>query len=84
HVEDRPEPPRNRRPDMTRRLERIILRLLAKHPADRYPSADALLADLADVAIRSRPTSDIPVPEGYLRDSKAVDPEIRKRWWKVW
>ena len=84
HVEDRPEPPRNRRSDMTRRLERIILRLLAKHPADRYPSADALLADLADVAIRSRPTSDIPVPEGYLRDSKAVDPEIRKRWWKVW
>jgi serine/threonine protein kinase len=88
HVEDRPEPPRNRHPELSKRLERIVLRLLAKHPDDRHPSATALLDDLADVAIRSRPTSDLPVPDGYLRDSKTVrseEEEKRKRgWWKVW
>ena len=89
HVEDRPEPPRNRHPELSKRLERIVLRLLAKHPDDRHPSAEALLADLADIAVRSRPTSDLPVPEGYLRDSKTVRSEEeeerrRKHWWKVW
>ena len=88
HVEDRPEPPRNRHPELSKRLERIVLRLLAKHPDDRHPSAAALLDDLADIAIRSRPTSDLPVPDGYLRDSKTVrseEEEKRKRgWWKVW
>jgi serine/threonine-protein kinase len=85
HVEDRPEPPRNRRPELSKRFERIILRLLGKHPDDRYPSAAALLADLADLSERSRSTNDIPVPEGYLRDSKAVAKDAEKKsWWKVW
>jgi serine/threonine protein kinase len=87
HVEDRPEPLRNRHPEVSKRLERIVLRLLAKHPDDRHPSAEALIDDLADIAIRSRPTSDLPVPEGYLRDSKTVHSEEekkRKGWWRVW
>ncbi|MDX2120333.1 MAG: serine/threonine-protein kinase [Gemmatimonadota bacterium] len=86
HVEDRPDPPRNRRPELSKRLERIILRLLAKHPNDRHPSATALLEDLRDVAERTRDTSDIPVPDGYLRDSKAVsgEGEEKKSWWKMW
>ncbi|HTS87152.1 MAG TPA: serine/threonine-protein kinase [Gemmatimonadales bacterium] len=87
HVEDRPEPPRNRNPELSKRLERIILRLLAKHPADRQPSAAELLDNLADIAIQSRPTSDLPVPEGYLRDSKTVlheQEQKKKGWWKVW
>lgn len=88
HVEDRPEPPRNRHPEISKRLERIVLRLLAKHPDDRHPSALALLDDLADIAIQSRPTSDLPVPDGYLRDSKTVKSEEeeakKKNWWKPW
>lgn len=88
HVEDRPEPPRNRHPELSKRLERIILRLLAKHPDDRHPSASVLLDDLADITIQSRPTSDLPVPEGYLRDSKTIlgedDEQKKKGWWKVW
>ncbi len=84
HVEDRPEPPRARRPELSKRIERIILRLLAKHPDDRYPSAAALATDLGDMA-PSRSTSDIPVPEGYLRDSgTAPKQEEKKGWWKVW
>lgn len=86
HVETTPEAPRARRADLSKRLERIILKLLAKHPDDRYSSADALLADLEDIGSRVRPTTDIRVPEGYLRDSKAaaVDTEVKKKWWKPW
>lgn len=81
HVEDKPEALHQRRPDVSRRMERIILRLLAKHPDDRYPSANALLEDLRDIATRTRPTDDIPIPEAYGRDSKAMEKE-KKRWWK--
>jgi serine/threonine-protein kinase len=86
HVEERPEPPRARRPEISKRMERIILRLLAKHPNDRHPSAEALAEDLADMSGQQRPTSDIPVPEGYLRDSKALRPDDKdeKKWWKPW
>jgi serine/threonine protein kinase len=91
HVEDRPEPLRAKRPDLSKRLERIILRLLAKHPNDRYPDARALVDDLHDIATKTRPTSDIPVPAEYLRDSRAAQKaqekkaaEDGKKWWKPW
>jgi len=35
-------PPSNHRPDIPEDLEQIVLRCLAKTPADRYPSAEAL------------------------------------------
>jgi len=45
-MEVRPVRPRNINRDIPRGLETIILNCLEKHPLDRYPSADALLADL--------------------------------------
>jgi len=86
HVEDRPEPLRNRNGEISKRLERIILRLLAKHPDDRHPSATALLEDLADIAVRTKPTADLPVPDGYLRDSRTLkgEEEAKKGWWRKW
>jgi serine/threonine-protein kinase len=56
HVEEAPEPPRKKRPDLAARLERVVLRCLAKHPDDRYASANDLLAELEDIADQARKT----------------------------
>jgi serine/threonine-protein kinase len=85
HVEDRPEPLRSLRPELSKRLERIVMRLLAKHPNDRHPSADALLEDLTDLSAGRGTTADLPVPEGYLRkSSEGTPPAPDRKWWKVW
>ena len=41
-----PVSPRRRRPDSPRDLETIVLKALAKSPADRYPTAQAMADDL--------------------------------------
>ncbi len=44
------EPPRSLKQDIPAELERVIVRLLARDPADRYASAQDVLADLPDAA----------------------------------
>ena len=45
-------PPTVLKPSVPVDLERVILRCLRKNPADRYPSMDALIADLDELALR--------------------------------
>lgn len=83
HVEARPEPPRTLRPDLSRRVERIILKCLSKHQDDRYATAEELIRDLEDTITKERPTSDILLPpEVVTRDMPKTEPE-KKKWWKL-
>lgn len=56
HVEEPPKGPRKKRPDLSTRFERIILRCLAKHPDDRYASTEVLLDELRHIDDVSRTT----------------------------
>jgi eukaryotic-like serine/threonine-protein kinase len=46
HVQENPVPPRQIDPALPETLEAITLKCLAKNPANRYPTADDLRADL--------------------------------------
>jgi transcriptional regulator with GAF, ATPase, and Fis domain len=67
HVTELPAPPREVNPDMPEYLEKVILKLLAKNPAERYSSANGIIRELASgkgIEIELQPVTSI---EGYLQ-----------------
>jgi serine/threonine protein kinase len=81
HVEAQPPAPRKRRPELSARFERVILRCLAKHPDDRYPSATALLGELDALADRARDTRSFGVaPPGAEPSMAGTGAGRRGRW----
>ena len=56
HVREQPVPPSRINPDVPRAFEAVVMRAMAKNRDDRYPSADALRADLLRFA-QGRPVS---------------------------
>ncbi|HUL50354.1 MAG TPA: serine/threonine-protein kinase [Gemmatimonadales bacterium] len=54
HVEEPPPSLRKRRPELSKQFERLVLKCLAKHPEDRYETAQALAADLEDLGRKRR------------------------------
>lgn len=49
HVNDKPPPPRSRNPSLPPELDKVILKLLAKDPKQRYPSCRELAQALAAI-----------------------------------
>ncbi len=81
-----------RRPDVSRRMERIILRLLAKHPDDRPASAQELLTELDAMQDPGRDTRSFKVPDEYKQSVTSTIDAVKapgkddkdKKWWKPW
>ena len=83
HVEDPPPSPRKKRPDLSKRLERVINKCLAKHPDDRYQDANGLLADLDEVEAKRRATLEVGVAPLGSEARLALEQPNRRPWWLV-
>lgn len=77
HVEEQPQRPRALNPALSRDIERVILTCLAKDPDDRYPTGEALHADLVRLTGRS-PAGDegatvvLPTPVKGIRSTSGA------------
>ena len=65
HLTERPQPLRSKRSDVPEELERIVMVLLEKDPANRLPSAGALVAALDGAPVALPPRTEA-VPGGML------------------
>jgi serine/threonine-protein kinase len=63
HINEMPISLRVRRPEIPLDLDRLVLKLMAKDPAERYQSAGELLADLNRIRTAYQATSSEPVSE---------------------
>jgi eukaryotic-like serine/threonine-protein kinase len=70
HVKKAPTPPRKRNREISRHLENVILAALEKDPADRYPSAEAMLADLDEPSGVAWKTAEAPREEGPKKEKR--------------
>jgi serine/threonine protein kinase/beta-lactam-binding protein with PASTA domain len=68
HVHDIPAPPRSIVPDVPENLEAVILKALAKHPIERYLTAQAMLDDLG----RVQDGEPVSIPSSYMEETTRI------------
>ena len=73
HLTERPAALRSKRSDVPEEFERIVMVLLEKDPANRLPSAGALVAALDGAPVALPPRTDV-VPGGMLGSSQLPPP----------
>jgi serine/threonine protein kinase/tetratricopeptide (TPR) repeat protein len=85
HLEEEARPPSEIVPEVPRKLDGIILRLMAKKPADRYASAVAVIHDLNEKLGTRFPLETSETVRGYLRSSPLVGqrPAFNQLWWLI-
>jgi tetratricopeptide (TPR) repeat protein len=73
--EDDPQPPRQLAPDVPPEVERVVLKAMAKLPADRYATAADLAADLRRALKRAEPPSAPPAKSPLPPAPAAAPPD---------
>ena len=85
HVQENPVPPRRIDPALPETLEAITLKCLAKNPANRYPTAQDLRADLRRYLDGSRilaePVLAPPIDPGRHQRDGPTGTATRPPWW---
>ncbi|MGH9156327.1 MAG: Stk1 family PASTA domain-containing Ser/Thr kinase [Acidimicrobiales bacterium] len=72
HVKEQPVPPRERNPSIPGGFEAVILKAMAKDPADRYCDADELRADLQRYRQGQRVRASVAPPRAPVDDQTMV------------
>jgi serine/threonine protein kinase len=83
-VQTQPKPPRELDPDTPPALSELVMRLLAKDPAKRPSSADAVIEAIESIG---RERTDVLSPTGISGERRGVNPPVRlapsRRWLMV-
>jgi len=61
HVEEPPQPPRQRRPELSKALEKLVLTCMEKDRENRYPTAAELADDLEGLLGGKRSTTEVAI-----------------------
>ena len=79
HVTEAPKPLRDRRSEIPQDLERIVLKLLAKDPADRFATGEEVVAALDGAPVA--PVAPLPIaprPRADVFDAAAIGMRVRE------